>query len=73
MCRKPENVIYNDIIESFSEIPFGLGQKLRFLRILKSAQHRNFSSPSDLKNAQLLNRLSYRGAQITIGKGENIL
>jgi hypothetical protein len=34
--RNVESIIYNDIMESF-------------LRILKSAQHRNFSSPADFK------------------------
>jgi hypothetical protein len=42
------------------------GQKLRFLRILKYAQHRNFSSPTDFKISELLNNLSYRGIQITV-------
>jgi hypothetical protein len=32
-----------------------------------SSQHRNFSSPTDFKIEQLLNRLSYQGVQITVG------
>jgi hypothetical protein len=43
--RKFENVIYNDIIESFRRFQLVWGQKLRFLRIIKSSQYRNFITP----------------------------
>jgi hypothetical protein len=49
MHQKAENVIYNDIIESFQRMHLVWGQKLRFLRILKSAQHGNFSSLVNFK------------------------
>jgi hypothetical protein len=49
MHLKAEKVIYNDIVESFWRFHFYWGQKLSFLRLLKSAQHRNFSSPSNFK------------------------
>jgi hypothetical protein len=46
MHQKSKNVIYNDIIERFRRFHSVWGQKLRFLRILKSTQRRNFSSPA---------------------------
>jgi hypothetical protein len=47
--QKAENVIYIYISEIFWRFHLVWGQKLRFIRILKSAQHRNFNCPVDLK------------------------
>jgi hypothetical protein len=50
MSQKAENVIYNAIIESFLRIHSFWGHNHRFLRTLKTAQPRNFSSLIDVQN-----------------------
>jgi hypothetical protein len=56
---KVEEVSYEFSIGSFLRMCLDWIQKGKILRLLKSAQHRNFSSPTEFKIAQLLNHLSY--------------
>jgi hypothetical protein len=68
MRQKSENIVHNAIIGSFLRLCWIWDQRFRFLRLLHFAQHRNSSSPVDFKIVWILNRWSYQGVQITIGK-----